>query len=77
MKLRKLGSYIFFLMSIIFFILSIISYISYKNDILHLRSIVRTNISTENSPSVFESINHWVYQNKGFKKTRTSFYLNH
>lgn len=73
MQLQKLGSKIFFLISIIFFIFSLISYISYKNDILYLRSIVRTNMSTENSPGVFESINHWVYQNKGFKKNQDFF----
>lgn len=73
MKLRKLGSNIFILMSIVFFILSIISYISYKNDISYLRSIVRANISIENSPKVFELINHWIYQNKGFKKNQDFF----
>ena len=73
MQLRKLGPNIFFLMSIVFFILSLICYISYKNDISFLRSIVRTQISTENSPKVFESINHWIYQNKGFKKNQEFF----
>lgn len=73
MQLRKSGSTILFLMSIIFFILSIISYISYKNDLSFLRSIVRTQISTETAPEVFESINHWIYQNKGFKKNPDYF----
>lgn len=73
MKLRKPGPNIFLLMSIIFFIFSLTCYISYKNDILYLRSIVRTQISTENSPTVFESINHWVYQNEGFKKNQDFF----
>ena len=73
MKSRKLGSNIFFLISIICFTLSLIFYISYKNDISYLRSIVRAHISTENSPSVFESINHWVYQNKVFKKNQDFF----
>ncbi|MGC2048925.1 MAG: hypothetical protein WA635_09980 [Gallionella sp.] len=73
MKLRKPCSKIFILTSIIFFLFSIICYISYKSDILYLRSIVRSNISTENSPRVFESINHWVYQNKGFKKNPAYF----
>lgn len=73
MQLRKPGSNTFLLMSIIFFILSLICYISYKSDISYLRSIVLTNISTENSPRVFESINHWVYQNKGFKKNQDFF----
>jgi hypothetical protein len=73
MKLRKLRSNIFFLMSIIFFLLSIICYISYKNDILYLRSIIRNHISVENSPKIFEAINHWVYQNKGFNKNQDFF----
>src|SRR4030066_922729 len=73
MQLQKPGSITFLLVSIIFFILSLICYISYKSDISYLRSIVRTHISTENSPGVFESINHWVYQNKGFKKNPDFF----
>jgi hypothetical protein len=73
MEMRKLCSSIFLILSIILFIFSLIAYISYKTDILHLRSIVRTNISTETSPRVFESINHWVYENKGFKKNPDYF----
>lgn len=73
MKLRKSGSNILFLISIVFLILSLIFYISYRNDISFLRSIVRTHITTENSPEVFESINHWIYQNKGFEKNPDYF----
>lgn len=73
MQLRKMGSKVSFFMSIVFFILSLLCYISYKNDILFLRSIVLSNITTENSPRAFESINHWVYQNKGFRKNQNFF----
>ena len=73
MKLRNLATKITLLTSIIFLILSLACYVSYKNDISYLRAIVRTNISTETSPNVFESINHWVYQNKGFKKNQGYF----
>jgi len=73
MKLRNLSSTICFVLSIIFCIFSTVSYISYHNDILNLRSIVRADISTDNTPEVFESINHWVYQNKGFKKNQDYF----
>jgi hypothetical protein len=73
MGLRKLGSNIFLLMSIISFIFSLTCYISYKNDISYLKLIVRTNISTDDSPEVFELVNHWVYQNKGFKKNQDFF----
>lgn len=73
MKFRQLSSNIFIIISIIFLLLSLTCYISYKNDILYLRSIVRTYISADNSPKVFESINHWVYQNKGFKKNQDFF----
>ncbi len=74
MNLRKLSSRICFLVSIISLVFSLIFYISYKNDLRHLESIVRTQISTESAPKVFESINHWVYQNKGFKKNQ-NFYI--
>ena len=73
MKLRNPASKIALLTSIIFLILSLACYVSYKNDISYLRTVVRTNISTETSPNVFESINHWVYQNKGFKKNQGYF----
>lgn len=73
MQLRKLSSTICFLLSIIFLIFSIICYVSYKIDLSHLRSIIRTDISTSTSPDVFESINHWVYQNKGFQENPDYF----
>jgi hypothetical protein len=73
MKLRNPASRIALLTSIIFLILSLACYVSYKNDISYLRAIVRANISTETSPKIFESINHWVYQNKGFKKNEGHF----
>jgi hypothetical protein len=73
MQLRKLGSNISFFVSMIFFILSLICYISYKRDILYLRSIVNTQISTETSSKVFESLNHWIYLNGGFKKNHGFF----
>ena len=73
MKLRNPASRITLLTSIIFLILSLACYVSYKNDISYLRAIVRANISTETSPKIFESINHWVYQNKGFKKNQGHF----
>lgn len=75
MKLQKLSSNIFFSMSIIFIIFSLTCYISYKNDLQYLRSIVRAHISTENSPKIFESINHWIYHNKGFKKNQEFFLI--
>ena len=53
--------------------LSLACYVSYKNDISYLRAIVRANISTETSPKIFESINHWVYQNRGFRKNQGHF----
>ena len=73
MKFLKLSSRLCFLLSIISLILSIICYISYKTDISYLRSIILANISTDNSPGIFESINHWVYQNQGFKKNPDYF----
>jgi len=73
MKLRNLAYKITLLTSIIFLILSLACYVSYKNDISYLRSIVRTDISPDTSSKVFESINHWVYQNKGFKKNQDFF----
>ena len=73
MKLRKLSSSICFLLSIISLIFSIGCYISYKDDISYLRSIVLTKISTDHSPEVFEFINHWVYQNHGFKENPDHF----
>jgi hypothetical protein len=73
MKLPNPASSITLLTSIIFLILSLTCYVSYRNDISYLRTIIRANISTETSRKVFESINHWVYQNKGFKKNQGYF----
>lgn len=73
MKLRKFCSTTFISLSIIFLMLSLACYLSYKNDISYLRSIVRSNISKETSPEVFQAINHWVYQNKGFDKNQHFF----
>jgi hypothetical protein len=61
--------------SMILLALSLGCYASYRNDISYLRSIVRAKISTDNSPGVFASINHWVYGHKGFKKNQDYFLL--
>lgn len=75
MKLRKRISEIFFITSIIFLVFSLVFYVSYKNDIQYLKSIVLSQISIENSPKIFESINHWIYRNKGFKKNQSYYFV--
>lgn len=73
MQLRKLFFKISLFFAIMFFTLSLIFYGSYRQDLAYLKSIVETQITTEKTPGVFDAINHWVYQNKGFKKNQEYF----
>jgi hypothetical protein len=75
MSFRKLCFNIFLCLALIFFVAAQLTYISYKKDMLFLKSIVHAQISPEYSPTLFESANHWVYQNKGFKKNNDFFLL--
>ncbi|CAA9892059.1 conserved hypothetical protein [Candidatus Methylobacter favarea] len=74
MNARKLCFNLFLCSALILFIAGLLTYISYKKDMMLLKSIVHEHISIQNSPSLFESANHWVYQNQGFKKN-TEFFL--
>ncbi|MGZ8240322.1 MAG: hypothetical protein ACXWTK_02270, partial [Methylobacter sp.] len=74
MSFRKLCFNFFLCLALILFVAGLLAYISYKKDMLLLKSIVHAHISTQYSPTLFESANHWVYQNQGFKKN-TEFFL--
>ena len=66
---------VLFLAAIMCLILALACYVSYRKDISHLRSIVQKNILADHSDRLLESINHWVYANKGFKKNQDYFLL--
>lgn len=73
MNFRKLCFNTCLCLALIFFVAAQLTYISYKKDLQFLKSIVYTHISPQYSPTLFESANHWVYQNQGFKKNHDFF----
>lgn len=73
MNFRKLCFKTFLCLALIFFGAAQLTYVSYKKDMLLLKSIVYANISPQYSPTLFESANHWVYKNQGFKKNHDFF----
>ena len=75
MNFRKLCFNTLIFLALIFFVAAQLTYMSYKKDMLLLKSIVYTHISPQYSPTLFESANHWVYQNQGFKKNHDFFLL--
>ena len=73
MRLKPSAFNVLSLISLLLLTGALACYVSYKSDIRHLRHIVRTQITTGNDPDVFEALNHWVYENKGFKKNPNYF----
>ena len=75
MSFRKLCINTILCLALVFFVAAQLTYISYKKDMQSLKSVVYTYIYPQHSPTLFESVNHWVYQNKGFKKNHDFFLL--
>ncbi|MFA5984832.1 MAG: hypothetical protein WC782_12520 [Methylococcaceae bacterium] len=62
-------------MSAIFLIAAVGIYASYKSDLAKFKQIINSEISSERQPDLFVAINHWIYQNQGFKKNQHYFLL--
>lgn len=75
MNFRKLCINTFLCLALILFVAAQLTYISYKKDMLLLKAVVHAHISPQYSPTLFETANHWVYQNQGFKKNHNFFLL--
>jgi hypothetical protein len=75
MNFRKLCFNTFLCLALIFFVVGLLTYVSYKKDMLLLKSIFHAHISPQYSPTFVESATHWVYQNQGFKKNDGFFLL--
>ncbi|WP_020160642.1 hypothetical protein [Methylobacter marinus] len=73
MNFRRLCFNTFACLSLICFIGSSVCYLSYKNDLAYLKSVIQSQIGKEHSPHLFAAINHWVYQNQGFRKNHDFF----